>query len=254
MRAEQIEIPVNLVLIKPDEDYTETSSGLNVKGVKEDRSKRQQNTLARHYAITGTVITVPNKLLFRGDQHARVLAATGGVYNDFSLKDLTDVVNGSMEYDVEMELKVGDKIWFDYGCHYNANVEKKILDIEGVGKCYLIDYEAIFLRERSGIKTPVNGWIWIKKIDAIQSSPSGLIVTSKKSKHLKDIAEVVKIGSPIKKYLSTLHKDFPEPICEGQRIVYHEKLSTPIEYVIHKTEGLEGLYKIKRKDIIALID
>lgn len=253
-KLSDLNIKTNFVLIKPEKDIEELKSGLLVKAGKEDKQRQLANTEARHYNITGEVLAVPDSLVFRGEQVNQLRNNTGGKFNDDDLKLLHNLVNGSMEYKTKIEVAVGDKVWFDYLAHINANTENRIVEVDGYGDCILVEYSRLFIRERDNDKVPLNGWIFIKKSLGTREVSKQFVLSDNADISLKNVAEVVQVGSPIKEYLSARYTDFYfKDIKVGAKIIYNERLATPLEYSLHESEGLEKLYKIRRTDIKAII-
>lgn len=246
MDVSNIEIKNNYVLIKPDKDYETLKCGLFIGSTAE--------TEARHYGITGEVLVTPEKLIFRGKEINELRSVTGGQYGDDQLKTLHELVNGSLEFKTECELKPGDKVWFDYLAHINAISEKKAITIEGHGECILVEYTRVFIRERKGERAPINGWIWIKTIQGERDLGNGIEVPETVDVTVKNEAIVVTVGKPIEQYLSALESDRGlEGLQPGMRIFFNQGVMTPLEYTLHESDGLEKLYKIKRKDIYAVL-
>lgn len=242
-----IEIQNNYLLIKPDKDFEKLKMGLLIGTI--------PMTEARHYSVTGTVLIAPKRLIYRGEQIKKLRAKTGGRFGDDDIKELKNIVVGSMEYKTDLELQPGDKVWFDYLAHINANTEMKTMDIAGHGECFFIDYSRCFIREREGERIPINGYIWIKQVYRnSRDLGSGLIEPETVDNRVPGHAVVVKTGKPIQEYLSALHSDFPDTeIKEGDLIAFAENAATPLEYTLHETDGLQKLFKIKRKDIHGVI-
>lgn len=252
-KASNIKIKQNYVLIKPEKDIEQLKSGLYIQAGQENKKRGLANTEARHYNITGTVLVVPDKLIYRGEQLKKIRKRTRGIYNDYDVKELQAAVNGSLEYQTEIEIQAGDKVWFDYIAHINANTEMKTVQVEGHGECIFVNYSQLFIRERENEKIPINGWIFIRKISTDRTLTSGLILPMSANVLVKNQAEVVIIGKGHDDYLSVKHTDFWfKEVKPGDKIIYNEALATPLEYEIHETEGLEKLFKIKRKDIQAI--
>jgi len=245
MKASDIEIRNNYVLIKPDKDYETLKNGLFIGSTAE--------TEARHYGITGQVLVIPDKLIFRGEEAKALRSATGGHFGDNDLKSLHEIVNGSLEFKTECELIPGDKVWFDYLAHINAVTEQKTVMTKDHGECILVEYTRIFIRERAGERIPINGWIWIKTIEGTRDLGNGIEVPETVDVTIKNEAIVVKVGKHIEEYLSALESDRGlENLQPGMRIMFNQGVMTPLEYTLHETEGMEKLYKIKRKDIYAV--
>lgn len=265
MQLNQIKIPSNLVLIKPDKDFEKTKSGLYI--------GTTDVTAARHFAITGTVLVLPDQLVYRGheirqaekaarqfiaDNRPRKMneLAKGNDYHNDDYKSYAMEVKiakeGSLGYLTEIEVAVNDKVWFDYTCHGNAYAEQKTIEVDGHGECFLIGYEDIFLYERDGVRNPVNGWIWIRKIVGDKNLGNDLVLADTVDTTLKNYAEVVQVGKPILEYQDERQTDYYfQDIKAGDIIYYKGKQATPLEYILHQTEGLENMHKIRRKDIIS---
>lgn len=244
-----IEIPNNYVLIKPDKDYEKLKNGLWIGSTPE--------TEARHYGIKGEVLLIPQKLVYRGKEIKALRDRTKGIYSADDLKLLTSFVHGSMEYKTVIEIEPGDRVWFDYMAHIGANTEKKAIEVEGHGECILVDYSMLFIRERAEEKVPINGWIWIKTVEASKELGNDLVAPDIVDSTIPKEAVVVKLGRPILEYLSAKDCDknfIGGTLKEGDRIFFNEKIKTPLEYTLHETTGLERLYKIKRKDIYGVYD
>jgi hypothetical protein len=256
LKLSEIEIRTNQVLIKPDDDYLSLRNGLLISGTEEDRKKKIEHTKARHYSITGIVLAAPKNLVYGGKKQRELVEKHQGVYDDFGLKDLNDAVRNSLEYKTTVEVKKDDKVWFDYRCHYTGFNEQKFIELEEFGLCLLIDYHAIFLRERSGNKIPVNGWIWVKPVqNELKETLEGELANPESFRTTKkNVAEVVLCGTRIEEYIHILTEDTKHKLTKGTKILFHEKIATPLEYGLHESEGLEGLLKIKRKDVIGILN
>lgn len=251
-KLSNLKIKSNYVLIKPEKDIEQLKSGLLVMAGKEDKQKQLANTEARHYNITGTVLIAPETLIYRGRQINELKDKTNGKFGDDDLKILQSLVNGSMEYKTEIEVQAGDKVWFDYLVHINAHTQSRTIEVEGHGECILVEYSRLFIREREGKRIPINGWIFIKKV--VAENKSMFLLADTANQIQKNVAEVFQVGSPIEEYLSIKYSDhYFKNVKAGDKILYNERLATPLEYSIHETEGLESLYKIKRTDIKAII-
>lgn len=254
LKLSEIEIKTNQVLIKPDDDYLRLKSGLLISGTEEDRKKKIEHTKARHYSITGLVLLEPQSLVYGGKKQREIVAKRQGQYDQFSIKDLNDAVRNSLEYKTNVEVRKGDKVWFDYRCHYSSFNEQKFIELEDHGICMLIDYHAIYARERKGSKIPVNGWIWVKQVPKLQQQ-TGLLLDPETARSTeKNVGEIFACGTRIEEYINVLTEDTKVKLTKGMKVLFHEKIATPLEYDIHATEGLEGILKIKRKDLIGILN
>lgn len=246
IKLKNISIKANYVLIKPEKDIEQLKSGLLIGSDKK--------TEARNYDITGEILAIPNSLIFRGDLANELRKRTNGNFTDDDIKVLQNIINGSMEYETSIEVKPGDKVWFDYLAHINANTDQKVVKVDGYGECILVEYSRLVIREREGIKKPINGWVFIKKILEEPITSGGILKSANDNLVRKNRAEIVLLGEPIEQYLSAMHSDnFFSKVRAGQQVIYNEAIATPIEYSLHETEGLEQLFKIRRTNIRAII-
>lgn len=246
INASKIKIKTNYVLIKPDADHEKLSNGLYIGSTKE--------TEARHYAITGTVLIVPDRLVYRGKEAKNLRAKTGGHMDEFDAKDLISILNGSMRHETDMEIEVGDKVYFDYIAQFNANTEGKSIQVEGHGECILMEYSMLSAVQKGEEFIPINGYIWIRMIQDTHDLGNDIIIPDTVDTTVPGIATVVKVGKPIKEYLSAKHSDQGLiGLTAGQTIMFYDAVKTPLEYALHETDEMKGLYKIMRKDIHAIL-
>lgn len=263
----KLSIKRNYVLVKPDADH-ET---LKVKGSDGDVELDLVPTFeteARHYGITGTVLKVPEALVYRGRQVIDYRKETETNRGLDEMRKLGLLRKGSLDHETEMELEVGDRVWFDYKAHMHGNTEQKSIDIEGHGNCLLMRYDMIFMRERDLNMAPINGWIWIKDIEGSRDLGNGLVLPDTIDVTPKGVGEIVKLGKAITHHADQEYNLRMDAICidgkledlasnvmthgdlrPGMIVHFREKAAIPLEYSMHETLGLEGLKKIRFKDI-----
>lgn len=250
-----LQIKRNYVLIKIDEDHTEVSlKGPEGQVYAQIEVGITDQTEARHYAITGTVIKTPESLIYRGRELEAFRNKIGFDFGPEQAKDLSMLVKGSLEWEVEMELQEGDKVWFDYIAIISGNTQRKLVNTKEHGWCLLINYDQVFLYERDGERRPANGWLWIKYVYGPRELKNNLVLPDTVDTRIPGVADIVKTGAPVTHFLEARFNVNRPLLKAGTRIYYRKNSDTPIEYTLHQTEGLEGLMKIRPQDVYAVIE
>lgn len=267
-----IKIPYNLVLILPDKEFT--SFHLNGKESL-PAGKVDLENVAEHYSVRGQVFGVPEELVFSLDRIQAIhVPDTFGMRQEetvFYLKSqMTEAKNykdGSVAYDVGMDVRVGDIAYFNYQEHYNCYEEGRYVDTIEHGEMLLIKYDQLICAETEyeGL-VMLNGILLIEPISLESTfgknifSKAGFDIVNLKSKE-DDIKKKLNIGfvrawgRPVRKYM-----DFPENkdgnynFQDGQIVMYNPKVAPPLEYQLHNTmfEG-KTLLKLRRRYIFAIL-
>lgn len=245
-----IRIPSNYVLIKPDPDHEK---------VGEIIIGKDNPTEARHYSITGTVLATPEKLIYNGRKIAEL--KKGAIIDNTEIQRLH---KQSIEFDVPMELKTGDKVWFHYNEQFNARTQGQGIETKD-GYAIFMRYDSLFAYKRIDHPlTPVNGLIFVEPITDIvvedgrnlikHESGIDIVVLNKEKKLRKQqLGKVIRVGVPCDGYLNHGLYD-SDCVQEGDTICYARQLATPFEYDLHRTvEDNRELFKVRRKDIYYII-
>ena len=119
-------------------------------------------------------------------------------------------VNESMEWDTDMELQVGDKVYMDYHSvmmAFGHKVDKmqdkpdpRWIEIDGKDHVF-IHYQDIFCYERGGELKTVNGYSIVEMVEKPQSTIELV------SKTYEDHVKVVITGTPNRRYLNPEYSD-----------------------------------------------
>lgn len=254
----KVEIPYNYVLVKIDPDYNEYVLGELKLTIASD-----EKSASRKLAVTGTVEDVCQNLYFSLKDEREM----GDYYTpEFS----TSHRYSSVTRDVEIELKVGDKIYFDYTQQYEVGRFNRIIFNEQGEQLCFVRYDFITGVSENGFIRPINGNVIIDPIEydveivnnKIQKIDYGLEVNVKlRNRPLqgkkKGVGVVRAKCDKVKGYT-----DFPQYIDHdendveiGDLILFNNAYSLVLEYDLHQT--LQGKYsrlrKITRKDIFGKI-
>jgi len=275
MNIETIRIPSNRVLIKLDPDFdtyhstiTGDNTGIHVApwGINQ----------ASHVAVTGTVVKVPETLIYNGymlnamKQHPHRSVETQ--------KEIARLRAESVSYDVPMELVAGLRVYFEYTTRLNAIKEGRAFEI-GEDKFILVPYDLLIMAFKpdtdfSNVKVTdvymLNGFLLIKPIEyAREKSADGITGVKTESdlflpvpddaKYVKKgniwWANILAAGCGVNSYA-----DFPGRGGEqkvdgskpGQKIAYDSRQQKRLEVEHHRVIFKTHIfYRIQRKDIIS---
>jgi co-chaperonin GroES (HSP10) len=184
---------INYVLIRPDDD-NDTMAGMKVYGEFDQH---------RSWSVFGEVVAVPERLFF--------MPMDG--LNGYPASFLAD---NSLEWETEMELKVGDRVLYRYNIH---------MDDEGrYGGLLMIRYDMIYAKLDPF--QPINGWVFL----------SG--------------DRVVAMGKPNKRYLY-----YPERTAGitkvGDRVMYGNGRGVRVE--VDEFNQLGPLLRMQEKEIMLIL-
>lgn len=186
----------------------------------------------KHAATTGTVIRVPERLYFS--------------YN-----------NGgqSVDFDVDMELKEGDKVYFHYLSCLNALKDCRYVVYED--EYYLwIKYDSMYVGKRGEDIVMLNGWMLMEpiNIDSFKSETLYVPETSKNTSSSK-YARIKYFGKPVRNYLR--NKNITEvnlKVEKGDVVMFDPHSDIPLQYDLHADlEGSNKFFRMQRKDITGIL-
>jgi co-chaperonin GroES (HSP10) len=165
-------------------------------------------------------------------------------------------------YDVPIEVKVGDMVYFDYMQHYDCYQYQRFIETE-LGDMLLMRYDSLILAHSEenpqDIKT-LNGLILIEKeAEKEGKSKAGIhlpLVKTQKGRVGKfSYATVVKTGNICRGYLDDLEVcDDPRPLNEGDCVIYKPAGAHLLEWGLHQVLfGGREVYSIHRKDLLMVM-
>jgi len=224
----RLRILTNFVAIRPYEGNDEIEMPSGVKLYIDTTFEPQ-----KHAGVVGEVMKVPEKLVFQPGKGM-----------------------GTLQYDTDMELKVGDKAFYHYLVPENCIEASRFLEVED--EVYLlVPYDEIFLAERGEEVIMTNGWILAEPIleNAFESS---LIMRPESSTNIPSPREatVAFVGQAVRKYLHDKTINETESQVEpGDKIAYMPNSDIPLEYDLHASfRGKKVFYRMQRKDILGILE
>lgn len=183
----------------------------------------------KHHNTSGIVHTVPDSLYF----------------------NLTDM-EFSMEYDVPIELKEGDKVFFHYLQISHAISGNMLLTIKGKLHVF-VRYDSCFCALRGDDMIMLNGWMLLLPYGNAETLESDIIETKipkdrRKPHPLK--GEIVQIGNPVNRYLWNNHEsDKNINVSLGDKVMFLPHSDIPLEYGLHQKLD-KVYYRVQRKDLL----
>lgn len=183
----------------------------------------------KHHRISGIVKEVPMELYF-------------------NLRD----IEFSMEYDVPIELKKGDEVFFHYLQITSALENKSTITIDG--KLHLfIKYDRCFCAIRNDEMVMLNGWMLLEPYGEASRPTSDVINTNipinrRKPHPLKGV--ISKMGLPVDTYLWAKHEsDKDIDVSLGDKVMFLPQSDIPLEYGLHQKLN-KIYYRVQRKDLL----
>ena len=257
-----LRIPQNYILVKPDDDfkYIEIEPDNQFSALKESVKLEigyDPLSNAKHYSITGKILAVPERLIFNKKQVEKRI--NGKSNKNLSLSDkiaISELREASLDNDVDMELIVDDKVWFEYLSQVTAITENLVVDVKDHGLCFFIKYDRLYSYQRNNEEMElINGWIWIQKVDAIKKTATGIDLQLSEDHQFKpNLGMIVKASNPVRNYLETYEEG--EDLIGfngGEQVVYDGRFGYEAEYDMHRKLNHKPTFSIKRKHIIAVL-
>jgi len=251
-------IPANYILIKPDPDFEfveiETKDSIFGPAKKVQlKVGYTSETHGRHFGITGKILAVPDKLVFNKSRIMKYKDRIGSARLVSDQIKVAVLMGASQEIDVDMEVKIDDKVWFSYLCQINAVTKELLIDTEEHGMCFLAKYEELYCYQRNGEIELINGWVWIQRIERNDETESGLkLQLSASNKYENGHATIVKAGKPVNGYMDS-KSEYPWDFNGGEQVVYASKMGHPVEYSMHRDLHDKEVLSIRRKHIYAVL-
>lgn len=161
--------------------------------------------------------------------------------------------SNSLDFDTEMELEEGDKIFFHYLASLKAVEGNDYYEDEEGNTYFGISYDSIFMAQRGDEVIPVNGYIIAEPVYEKSVNTSIELPESKEKEENVNKAKVKYIGKPNKGYRMRDYTDEMEEELEPGDIIHHN-CAVPLQHSIHnEIEGRGKIfYRLQRKNIHAV--
>lgn len=294
----KVRLLANYVLIKPDDKFETYQFGGRETSIltassKLDSSGVRVSTEQEHVAISGIVYGVPEKLVYNAKaiwhlQDNNDYRKGTFVRTKWVQQDIDRLRNDSVQFDVPMELKVGDRVYFEYMAHMFADQQGLWVDTTE-GKMMLIKYDLLIMTdeimlngfllienekiEKSKIKIDFEGNVnanadsWEIEGEVLQSGI--VLVGTREEKKYRSYAYATlhKSAHPCKSYLDFRGKDdcgifmlkngefynADRDLQTSDRLLYDPRFAKEIEFGLHRVMSEKKLLRIQRKDVHAIV-
>lgn len=236
-------IPYNYVLVKPDANYAfhevATPDGkvsIQLTYFNQDKSK--------YLSISGKVLMLPQEKWFFSNK------------GDGSGQEYDAMVRNSLEFDANCDIKVGDKIFFDYREQIDAETEVRLVRTKDYGLCVLVRMDRIYGVYDLSINDlrPVNGYVFFYR-DQLPDKLElmcGILLTRNHNKYALNTGLVLDADKPCKAHLE--HEFEPQTeIITGDRIIIAKNRGFRVSYEVGNEE-LKDIEVIHRKDIAGILN
>jgi hypothetical protein len=260
----KLRIPHNYVLVKPDEDF-ETyqmegkETGILAPLVYKDEKQNEISAKQQHISISGIVYQVPEKLVFNGykiwelqDRHMP-RRDTNTTREPSVQREIDSLRLDSVRFDTEVEVEVGDRVYFEYMAHMMADTYGRWVPTSQ-GTMMMVKYDDLILAKRDNEVIMLNGNVLVEN-EVQEADTEGFI----KQLHVKDhktrshaYAKVRYCGTRVKAYLELRGIRDGNQIAE--RIIYDPRYAKELEFGLHRIFDEKRLLRIQRKDIYGKVE
>lgn len=271
----KIKIPANYCLILPDEDYKHfhidgKESVLEIgrtamvymdpTDARDHRMKESMDTHANHWAITGVVYQAPQRLRFYGGEMQSILKRPS--LSDIDIEQVKRLADASVKYEVDMEVKNGDRVVFDPQVHITVTENSEYIDTD-LGRMYLVKYDRLRGVIREDGVYPLNGVVLFRWVQDKEITFGGLTLAVQEKRiwdaEHKDgmIGEVVSSGQPVKSMIVGWQSVYVTSagIEPGDRILFRSLDANNFEMEGHfHLFGGEEILMIRQESILGILE
>lgn len=253
----KLKIISNYVLVLPDKDFETYQFGGKETGIlaasyEYDEKGQMQSAKQKHIAVSGIVYAVPNKLIFNADkiwnlQDNNDLRQGVRVRQPHIQQKIDRYRSNSVQFDVPIEISVGDRVYFEYLAH---QLSQSIMTDLGI--MLLIKYDMLIMTDKG---TMLNGFILVENEEFEAPKSTLTLVMDKTEKKTRNRAQgkVISSNGMCNGYLD--HRNHYDGNIEtGDTIVYDPRFAKELEYGLHRIFSEKRLIRIQRKDVYAVLD
>lgn len=188
---------------------------------------------------------------FAPEQHAQtngiVKAIPESLY--FNNKDVMQ----SVEFLVDIDVKVGDHVFFHYLQINNAIGKKQVIYKDG--KFYIfIRHDSLFCGIRDNEIIMFNGWMLLKPIEKASEKIDNFNPILPKNRQTFEplMGEIAHLGKPVKEYYYGKHEaDSGINVEKGQIVAFLPHSDIPLEYDMHQSLK-DKFFRVQRKELLGI--
>jgi hypothetical protein len=205
----------------------------------------------RHKKIafqSGTEIIVDPS--FVKEQHAKTNGIVKAIPEALYFNPLDPMQ--SSEYLTNINVKVGDEVFFHYLQVNTAVNERKI--IEEDGKFYIyINHDSLFCSIRDDEMIMHNGWMLLEPMDLAVDEKKTYIdrIPRHRQSHDPLKGRIVHLGDQVEKYIFGSETDAGIYVKKGDIVIFLPNSDIPLEYHMHQSLD-KKYYRVQRKELLSL--
>lgn len=231
----------NYVLIQIRGQYFEKARGLYVANGFHPES---------HACVYGTVKQVPEKLLYFKHEIDEIKKEFGGTQHCplHRMREIQELTARSVLYEVPIELKVSDFVFYSYNVYAQAAAHGRIFE-KGEEMYILIPYDMCFVAIREDEIIPLNGLVLLEPV--IKKYEGKLIVEEEEHATVGTIAH---LGTKVKSYLQYSEESDTDDFFQvGDKVLHRKFRNVPLEWSTHRKLN-RPFTRLHRKDILAKLE
>lgn len=233
-------IPYNYCLVKcqPSYDFHEIATpdgsvSIQLLYFNQDKSK--------YLSISGTILMLPREKWYFADK------------DNGSGEEFGAMVRNSLEFDADCDVRVGDKVFFDYREQIDSEQERRLVRTAEHGLCVLVRIDRLYGKYADGELQPVNGYVFFKR-DQLPDQlelKSGLLLIQSHNKYESNFGTVISADAPCRRHLEHEYEP-PIELAPGDRIIMAKNRGFRIAYEVGNDE-LKDIEVTHRKDIAGIL-
>jgi hypothetical protein len=190
---------------------------------------------------------------FHPEQHAQISGVVSVVPESLYFNE-KDVMN-SVDYVTDIDVKIGDKVFFHY-LQINIAISNKRI-IEEDGKLFVfVEHDSLFCGIRNDKVVMFNGWMLLKPMSKASDKEDKIIPGRPTDRQTYEplMGEITHIGSPVIKYFyGKQETDSGINVNAGDAVIFLPNSDIPLEYGMHQSLD-EKFYRVQRKELLAIIN
>jgi len=264
----KLTIPINFCLIKPDgvfETYQVAGkeTGIIAPQFKYDKGKSYSD-LDKHVSVSGQVYGIPERLVYNGDKIRKIQLGNDWQMDRSLRKTVDHLRETTVQFDVDIDVKVGDKVYFDYLAYKSCLSSGRIIPTTE-GHMLLIKYDMLIMAIRKESVIMLNGYLLVEnEVEPVEEEDgvvgtmleSGIFLPQTKKKAPKARkqakATIIHSGGKVKRYLD-FHSVIDGDGGNGDNIIYDPRHAKDLEFGLHQIFSDKKLKRIQRKDIFLVL-
>lgn len=159
----------------------------------------------------------------------------------------------SVEYLTDINVEVGDQVFFHYLQIDIAIQQRRI--IEEDGKFFIfIKYDSLFMSIRDGEIVMHNGWMLLEPVGEAKDEASVVNTRIPKNRRIHDPlkGKIAHVGVPVKEYWwGNDQTDNGIEVEEGDTVIFLPHSDIPLEYEMHQSLK-KKYYRVQRKELLSI--